>query len=82
MARLTAWEGRDADGPRAVMLDRDSPFCEALQAILRKPAKYEDAEEEVHQYYDSIFIDCSPGTGREHMDISQIVRELMGGENK
>ena len=45
MARLTAWEGRDADGPRAVMLDRDSPFCEAFQAILRKLAKFEDAEE-------------------------------------
>jgi hypothetical protein len=40
--RLTAWEGRDADGPRAVMLDRDSPFCEAFQAILRKLARHED----------------------------------------
>jgi hypothetical protein len=30
------------------MLDRDSPFCEAFQAILRKLARYEDAEEEAN----------------------------------
>lgn len=42
MTRLTAWEGRDDDGPRAVMLDRDSPFCEAFQAVLRKLARFED----------------------------------------
>lgn len=42
MARLTKWEGRDADGPRAVMLDRDSPFHAAIQAALRKLARYED----------------------------------------
>ena len=54
MGRLTAWEGRDADGPRAVMLDRDSPFCEAFQAILRKLARYED-EEERHELGQSDF---------------------------
>jgi hypothetical protein len=45
MARLTAWEGRGEDGPRAVMLDHDSPFHAAFQAVLRKLARYEDAEE-------------------------------------
>jgi hypothetical protein len=45
MARLTAWEGRDEDGPRAVMLDRGSSFHVAFQAVLRKLARYEDAEE-------------------------------------
>ena len=42
MAWLTKWEGRDADGPRAVMLDRNSPFHVAFQAVLRKLARYED----------------------------------------
>lgn len=48
MARLTKWEGRDENGPRAVMIDRDSPFCEAFQNILRKLARYEDAEESLN----------------------------------
>lgn len=55
--RLTAWEGRDEDGDRAVMVDRNSPFCEAFQAILRKLAKYEDEEEKEvisNQCFDSV----------------------------
>lgn len=32
------------------------------------------------QYGQGVFIDCSPGTGREHMDISKIVREMQKGE--
>ena len=43
--RLTRWEGRDEDGPRAVMVHRDKPFHEAFQEILRKLAKYEDEDE-------------------------------------
>ena len=43
--RLTKWEGRDENGPRAVMVNRDKPFNEEFQRILRKLARYEDAEE-------------------------------------
>lgn len=43
--RLTKWEGRDEDGPRAVMVNRDKPFQEEFQKILRKLAMYEDLEE-------------------------------------
>lgn len=75
--RLTRWEGQDPDGtPRAVLTNRDGNWNDNIQAALRKLAQFEDAEEEVHQYYDSIFIDCSPGTGREHIDISKMVREM------
>ena len=42
--RLTRWEGRDEDGPRAVLVRRDN-FNAAMQEVLRKLAKYEDAEE-------------------------------------
>lgn len=42
--RLTRWEGRDEDGPRAVLARRDN-FNAAMQEVLRKLAKYEDAEE-------------------------------------
>lgn len=48
MARLTKWEGRDENGPRAIMIDRESPFCEAFQNILRKLARYEDTEESLN----------------------------------
>lgn len=41
MAWLTKWEGRDENGQRAVMLDRDSPFHVAFQAVLRKLRRYE-----------------------------------------
>lgn len=41
--RLTRWEGRDEDGPRAVLVRRDN-FNAAMQEVLRKLAKYEDAE--------------------------------------
>lgn len=79
--RLTRWEGRDQDGtPRAVLINRDGNWNDNIQAALRKLAQFEDAEEEVHRHYDSLFIDCSLGTGREHMDISQIVREMQKGE--
>lgn len=43
--RLTKWEGQDKDGPRAVMVNRDKPFHEAFQEILRKLARYEDEDE-------------------------------------
>lgn len=79
--RLTKWEGQDPDGtPRAVLAKREGNWNDNIQAALRKLAQLEDAEEEVHRHYDSVYIDCSPGTGREHMDISQIVRELQKGE--
>ncbi len=42
--RLTRWEGRDEDGPRAVLARRDN-FNAAMQEVLRKLAKYEDEEE-------------------------------------
>lgn len=79
--RLTKWEGRDPDGtPRAVLANRDGNWNDNIQTALRKLAQFEDAEDEAHKNYDSVFIDCSPGTGREHMDISKIVREMGGGE--
>lgn len=43
--RLTKWEGRDEDGPRAVLVKRDGPFAPILQEALRKLARYEDEEE-------------------------------------
>ena len=43
--RLTRWEGRDDDGPRAVLVKRDGPFAPILQEALRKLARYEDMEE-------------------------------------
>ena len=43
--RLTRWEGRDEDGPRAVLVKRDGPFAPILQEGLRKLARYEDEEE-------------------------------------
>lgn len=42
--RLTRWEGRDEDGPRAVLVRRDN-FNAAMQEALRKLAKLEDEEE-------------------------------------
>lgn len=43
--RLTRWEGRDEDGPRAVLVKRDGPFAPILQEALRKLARFEDEEE-------------------------------------
>ena len=43
--RLTRWEGRDENGPRAVLVKRDCPWPENYQEALRKLARYEDAEE-------------------------------------
>lgn len=43
--RLTKWEGIDADGPRAVTVQREGPFAPIMQEVLRKLAKYEDMEE-------------------------------------
>ena len=43
--RLTRWEGRDEDGPRAVLVKRDGPFAPILQEALRKLARYEDMED-------------------------------------
>ena len=42
--RLTRWEGRDEDGPRAVLIRRDH-FPTAMQEALRKLARLEDEEE-------------------------------------
>lgn len=42
--RLTRWEGRDEDGPRAVLAKRDH-FPTDLQEALRKLARLEDEEE-------------------------------------
>lgn len=42
--RLTKWEGRDEDGPRAVLIRRDH-FPTAMQEALRKLAMFEDEEE-------------------------------------
>lgn len=54
--RLTKWEGRDQDGPRAVLVKRDGLFPDNLQEALRKLARYEDMEERdgVHQEDDEI----------------------------
>lgn len=43
--RLTRWEGRDEDGPRAVLVKRDGPFAPILQEALRKLARFEDEED-------------------------------------
>lgn len=43
--RLTRWEGRDENGPRAVLAKRDGSWVENLQEALRKLAKLEDEEE-------------------------------------
>lgn len=43
--RLTRWEGRDEDGPRAVLVKHDGPFAPILQEALRKLARLEDEEE-------------------------------------
>lgn len=45
--RLTRWEGRDEDGPRAVLVKHDGPFAPILQEALRKLARYEDMEEKL-----------------------------------
>lgn len=44
MGRLTRWEGRDEDGPRAVLVRRDN-FNAAMQEALQKLARYEDMED-------------------------------------
>lgn len=41
--RLTRWEGRDENGPRAV-LSKEGRFPDILQEALRKLAEYEDLE--------------------------------------
>lgn len=46
--RLTRWEGRDENGPRAVLANRDGPWPENYQEALRKLARYEDEEENVN----------------------------------
>lgn len=43
--RLTRWEGRDENGPRAVLAKHDGRFPDVLQEALRKLARYEDEEE-------------------------------------
>lgn len=42
--RLTRWEGRDENGPRAV-LAHEGRFPDVLQEALRKLARLEDEEE-------------------------------------
>lgn len=41
--RLTRWEGRDENGPRAV-LAKEGRFPELMQEALRKLAEFEDQE--------------------------------------
>jgi hypothetical protein len=43
--RLTRWEGRDENGPRAVLVNHDGPWPDNYQEALRKLARYEDEEE-------------------------------------
>jgi hypothetical protein len=43
--RLTRWEGRDENGPRAVLVNHDGPWPDNYQEALRKLAKLEDEEE-------------------------------------
>lgn len=43
--RLTRWEGRDENGPRAVLAKREGSWPENYQEALRKLARYEDKEE-------------------------------------
>ncbi len=43
--RLTRWEGRDENGPRAVLVKHDGRFPDVLQEALRKLAKLEDEGE-------------------------------------
>lgn len=66
--RLTRWEGRDADGPRAVLVKRDGPFAPILQEALRKLARYEDAEEQ------TLPIVGKPMTDKEMDDWIQSIR--------
>lgn len=43
--RLTRWEGRDEEGPRAVLAKRDGSWVKNMDEAMRKLAKYEDEEE-------------------------------------
>lgn len=45
MERLTRWEGKDQDGPRVVTVKRGGPFPPIMQEILKKLARFEDAQE-------------------------------------
>lgn len=58
--RLTRWEGRDENGPRAV-LAKDGRFPDVFQEALRKLARYEDADGVDNFIYDQeeIFPDCT-----------------------
>lgn len=50
--RLTKWEGEDADGPRAVLVNRDGPFAPLMQEVLRKLAKIEDIADDLNKEVD------------------------------
>jgi hypothetical protein len=68
--RLTRWEGRDENGQRAVLVNRDGPWPENYQEALRKLARYEDAEEPTF-----LPIVGKPMTDRELGEwLSQIIR--------
>ena len=56
--RTTKWEGRDANGPRAVLVKHDGPFAEILQEALRKLARYEDEEDDER----ILHLPCAIGT--------------------
>lgn len=45
MERLTRWEGMDQDGPRVVTVKHDGAFPPIMQEVLRKLARFEDAQE-------------------------------------
>lgn len=43
--RLTRWEGRDQDGPRAVLVHNERTWLENMDEAMRKLARYEDMED-------------------------------------
>ena len=45
MERLTRWEGMDQDGPRVVTVKHDGAFPPIMQEVLRKLARFEDAQD-------------------------------------
>ncbi len=45
MERLTRWEGMDQNGPRVVTVKHDGAFPPIMQEVLRKLARFEDAQE-------------------------------------
>lgn len=87
--RLTRWEGRDADGPRAVLIRRDN-FNAAMQAALRELARCEDEKERSSDQAKILFraIDTYGAESQEKMlleEMSELQKEICkhwrGGKN-